>query len=167
VAQPDPSTLIPFANLRGANLRGAYLPFANLQGANLAGANLQGANLRGANLRGANLQGANLQGAHLPPFQIPQTGPLEVWKSCRGTLIKLLIPADAPRTASLVGRKCRAGYAVVLAGSGVSSHDPRVKYTPGATVQPVGDPYDPDPRIEWAPGIHFFLTREEAEASGF
>jgi hypothetical protein len=150
------------ANLRGANLRGAYLRGANLAGAYLAGANLARANLEGANLEGASLRGANLEGARLPAFQIPQEGSLIVWKASRGGLIKLLIPEDAPRTASLIGRKCRAAYAVVLEGEGVSRRNPSIMYKSGETVYP--DSYDPDPGVECTHGIHFFLTKEEAEA---
>jgi hypothetical protein len=136
---------------------------ADLRGANLCGADLCGASLRGAHLRGAHLRRANLRGANLPPYQITQEGTLTVWKKLsNGALAKLLIPEDAARTASLVGRKCRAERAVVLEGEGVSSRDGRTRYAPGLTVTP--DQYDPDPRVECSHGIHFFLTREEAEA---
>ena len=37
-----------------------------------------------------------------------------------------------------------------------------IDYSPGATVRP--DSYDDNPLVECAPGIHFFLTKEEAEA---
>ena len=160
------------ANLDGAYLTGAYLPGANLDGANLTrayltrayltGANLTGANLDGANLDGANLTGANLTGAKLPHYQIPQKGALIVYKKLSGeTVARLQVPAKARRTASLVGRKCRAEYVKVLEGEGYSRHDRRTHYSPGKTVRP--DSYDDDPRIECAPGIHFFLTRQEAE----
>ena len=105
---------------------------------------------------------AILTGAKLPHFQIPQQGTLTVWKklSC-GVVAKLLVPAKARRTASLVGRKCRAEWAKVLEGEGVSQHDGATRYAPGEIVRP--DRYDDDIRVECAPGIHFFLTREEAE----
>ena len=37
----------------------------------------------------------------------------------------------------------------------------RLLYKPGEIVRP--DKWDPNPLIECAPGIHFFITREEAE----
>ena len=154
-------------NLSGADLREANLREANLRGANLYGANLYGANLRGADLSGANLSGAdlreaNLYGADLPPFQIPQEGDLTVFKQVRdGSVIKLRIPGTARRTASLVGRKCRAEFAWVVEGSGVSKHNPEVLYIEDEIVRP--DSYCDDVRLECAPGIHFFLTRQEAE----
>ena len=168
------------ANLSGANLRGADLSGADLSNADLSGANLRGADLRVANLSGADLiranlsnadlsnadlRVANLRGARLPYFQIPQQGTLTVWKVASGKLIKLLIPAKAKRTASLVGRKCRAEYAKVLwieGGEPVgSSYDSRTVYAVGKMIKP--DSYDDDIRIECSNGIHFFLTKEEAE----
>ena len=156
------------ANLYGANLYGANLREADLRGANLYGANLYGADLRGANLYGANLYGANLRGANLSDakglaFQIPQEGEMIVWKRVSGGVCKLRIPPDAGRTASLVGRKCRAEWVEVLEApeNGAGLHDSRVIYRAGEVVHP--DKYDPDPRIECTHGIHFFLSREEAE----
>jgi hypothetical protein len=155
------------ANLSGAYLSGAYLSGANLSGADLSRANLYGAdlsraNLYGANLYGANLYGANLSGAYLPRFQIPQTGTLEVWKKlASGSIAKLQILADSPRTATPVGRKCRAKSVLVLEGEGASQHDPAFTYTPGAIL--TVENYSDDIRVECAPGIHFFLTEEEAE----
>jgi hypothetical protein len=158
------------ANLRDANLQGANFQRANLRGANLQGANLRGANLRGAYLWGADLQGANLRDARLPYFQIPD-GDLIVWKKGRnGEIIKLLIPKKAKRTASLVGRKCRAEYAKVLEitkdGKAMESakclnNDYDFIYEVGKRVTP--DKYDDDIRVECTSGIHFFQTRQEAE----
>jgi hypothetical protein len=125
-------------------------------------ANLHGANLHGANLHGANLHSAILSDASLPHFQIcPQEGDFIAWKKTRGGVIKLLIPAAAKRTSSLVGRKCRAEWVVVLEGSGGSTHCGETTYSVGATVRP--DKYDDDIRVECTNGIHFFMTREEAE----
>ena len=156
------------ADLGGANLRGADLRGANLGGADLRDADLGGANLRDANLRDANLRGA----ARLPGFQIPQEGELIVWKKLRyQVLAKLRIPADAARTATPLGRKCRAVFADVLlveneAGEsiseGMSLHDSDFRYRAGERVTPAS--YDPDFRQECLPGIHFFLTKEEAQA---
>ena len=161
------------ANLYGANLYRANLPEANLSKADLFGANLSGANLSGANLFGANLSGATLFDANLSEkqikllnFQIPQTGPLWVWKKLRGGVVRVCVPAEAKRTASIIGRKFRAEYVVMMDACGVtdlvSKHN-GIAYpsTPGSVIRP--DSYDPDPRIECSHGIHFFLTREEAE----
>ena len=158
------------ANLFGADLSRADLTGAYLIEANLSGADLTRAYLTRANLTRANLSGADLSGATLPPFQICD-GTLRAWKKgVDDCLIYLLIPAGAKRTASLVGRKCRAEYAVVKAiydgdGNSIDScygwYDEEFIYTVGATVKP--DEYDDDIRVECAQGIHFFQTKEEAE----
>jgi hypothetical protein len=166
------------ADLRDANLRGADLGDANLRDADLRDADLRGADLRGANLRDADLRGANLGDAdlgdatRLPGFQIPQEGELIVWKKLRNqVLAKLRIPADAARTATPVGRKCRAAFADVLlledasglvVAEGYSLHEGSFRYVAGERVTPAS--YDGDSREECLPGIHFFQTKEEARA---
>jgi hypothetical protein len=79
-----------------------------------------------------------------------------------GVICKLLIPAAAGRVGGVTGRKCRAEYAVVLEGEGTSLRDREFTYKVGATVTP--DKWNPDMVEECTHGIHFFLTREEAEA---
>jgi len=155
-----------YANLSGADLRGADLGYANL-----SDANLRGANLSGVNLRGADLGYANLGDAILPTYSIvPEEGDFIAFKKLRnGAIAKLRIPEDAKRVSSLVGRKCRASHAVVLSitdrngntvPSGESSHDRSFVYRIGETVNA---PLNDDIRIECASGIHFFMTRKEAE----
>jgi uncharacterized protein YjbI with pentapeptide repeats len=162
------------ANLSKANLSEADLTGANLYRANLREANLSEANLTGADLYGANLSGVNLTNATLPDFQIAQGVALIVFKRCNGIIVTLEIPVSAQRTSSLVGRKCRAEYAKVIAIDGAdvaySSHakiDMGIDfaYRVGETVQP--DSFNDDIRLECTNGIHFFRTREEAEVSGF
>ena len=163
------------ANLSGADLFGAYLFGADLSGADLFGANLSGADLFGANLFGANLSGANLSGADLSRAEnaelvIAQTrilpdGDLIGWKKCKdGVIVKLAIPAAARRSHAF-GRKCRAEFADVLEvidGSvGVSSHDKKTEYRVGCRV--ASDRFDENWQEECAGGIHFFITRVEAE----
>jgi hypothetical protein len=76
-------------------------------------------------------------------------------------LAKLRIPAEAKRVNAYGSRKCRASYVVVLSGNGPGIFNPDIQYTKGATIH--ADKYDPDPRIECSHGIHFFITKEEAE----
>ena len=152
------------ASLVGANLASASLVGADLASANLAGANLVGASLARANLAGANLVGASLAGAKnltLPHFQLPE-GDLIGWKALRGGIIcKLRIPPEAKRTASIIGRKCRAEFVEVLEGEGYDKHSGTIYYKPGETIRP--DSYDDNPLIECTHGIHFFATKAEAE----
>ena len=155
------------ANLRCANLQRADLRSANLEGAALRSANLVGANLRSANLVGANLEGADLQGANLPDFQIvPTEGSFIAYKKVSFGVIKIEIPADAKRTSTLVGRKCRASHVKVLEGSGFSctyTENP-IKYETGSTVY--ADSFNDDIRVECTNGIHFFMTEKEADEWG-
>ena len=151
--------IAPKANLRGANLQSA-----NLQGANLQGADLQSASLWGASLWGANLQGAT-ELAPLAAAQLTIAGQGELRgfkKLANGVICELRIPADAKRS-NATGRKCRAARAIVISGEGVSRHDQTFIYTPGLVVTP-REPFDDDRWNECGSGIHFFITREEAEA---
>lgn len=80
-------------------------------------------------------------------------------------LVRLPVPAD-PKRSNATGSLCRASKARVLdiinADIGISYHTPRFVYRKGETVE-VPD-FDEDRWHECSPGIHFFLTREEAEA---
>jgi hypothetical protein len=98
-------------------------------------------------------------------------GPIIGWKKARDRrIVKLRIPKGAQRSNS-TGRKCRADKAKVLAiynadGTGAaeafSTHDPNFRYVVGATIAPTL-PFDTDRWNECASGIHFFITRVEAE----
>jgi len=165
------------AYLQGADLRDADLRGASLQGADLRGASLLGAYLRGASLLGADLQGASLLGASLRDALgaetalarmqfIPETGSFEAWKKCRsGVIVKLLIPEDAQRSHG-ADRKARASKAIVLEVFGAQTGESggaygAVEYRKGETVTP--DKWDNDRWNVCSHGIHFFLTRIEAE----
>lgn len=161
------------ANLYAVDLYGAILQGADLRGANLYRANLQGANLRGANLQEADLREAELQGAYNIPFvpmACPDTGTFVAWKKANGCIVKLEIPADARRS-SATGRKCRCDKAKVieiqeLDGSSseltevASGYDRNFVYRVGEIAE---EPkYDENRWKECAPGIHFFINRQEA-----
>jgi len=133
---------------------------------------LRGAYLRGAYLGGANLEGANLEGAKDIPVVAIETsrilpeGDIIGYKKTREGIVKLLIPADAKRSHSF-GRKCRAEYAKVLElpngiTEATSSHDVFFKYRVGEIVRPEL-PFDENWLEECSTGIHFFITRGEAE----
>ena len=82
-------------------------------------------------------------------------------------LVKLLIPAHAKRSHSF-GRKCRADEAKVLeiiGGNGIEAYsdwDSQFIYRVGETIVP-REPFDEDFTQECGSGIHFFITRLEAE----
>ena len=179
------------ANLREANLSGADLWDANLSRADLRKADLSKANLRWANLRWADLRGADLRGADLictnlseadlreadlrgtngiPAICCPEEGSFIGFKKACDYIVKLLILDDAKRS-SATSRKCRCSKAKVLSiteldGSETdvtevnSNYDSSFVYRIGETVE-VPD-FDDDRWNECAPGIHFFITRQEA-----
>ena len=166
------------ADLSGADLRGADLRFANLSVANLSGANLSGVNLLGVILYKANLRGADLSGANLSivknlncPITCPEEGSFIGFKKVREDyIVKLEIPEDALRC-SATGRKCRCSKAKVLSITNIdgteanatevfSKHDPSFVYRIGEIVSV--DNFEPNRWKECAPGIHFFITRQEA-----
>ena len=151
---------------------------ANLSGANLYGADLSRANLYGANLYGANLYGANLYGAkNVPyiPYACPDFGIFIGWKKARNpkngeaVIVQLEIPEDA-RRCSATGRKCRCDKAKVLSIKSVdsntdfeeaqSTYAEEFVYKVGQIV--TASDFDEDRWKECAPGIHFFINRQEA-----
>jgi len=128
------------------------------------------ANLAYANLVGAYLADANLADAKNADFAIAQTrilpeGDLIGWKKCaQGVIVKLRIPEAAKRSHAF-GRKCRAEYADVIevigGDVGISKHDANTEYRVGQRVIP--DRFDDNWQKECSSGIHFFITRLEAE----
>ncbi len=166
------------ADLREADLRGADLREADLSGADLREADLREADLSEADLSGADLREADLSGADLKdaknmylPLACPEEGEFIGFKKARGYIIKLRITDDAKRC-SATSRKCRCSKAVVLSitnidgsDSGVtevaSSYDSKFIYKVGETVE-VKD-FCEDRWEECSAGIHFFITRKEAE----
>ena len=175
------------ADLRSADLRSADLHSADLRDADLRGADLRGADLYGADLRSANLCDANLRSADLSdakntdkivwnahtafyPLQCPETGSFIGYKKAADKIVMLEICADAKRS-SATSRKCRCSKAKVLSitnldgsESGLtevrSYYSKEFVYCVGETVE-VPD-FDENRWNECAPGIHFFVTREEA-----
>ena len=162
------------ANLTGANLTGANLTGANLTEADLYGANLTRADLYGANLTEANLTGANYLNKATNvnyPIACPEKGSFTAFKKVRGEyIVELEIPADALRS-SASSRKCRCSCAKVISITNIdgtpanvdvvySKRDPDFAYSVNSIVKV--DNFDTNRWNECAPGIHFFITRQEA-----
>lgn len=164
------------ANLRRADLSRADLSYADLRGADLRGANLSRAILSGANLSCANLREANLrevkysENTAFYAMQCPETGEFIGYKKAGDYIVTLKITADAKRS-SATSRKCRCSEALVLGITNIdgtpadisevaSSRDINFVYQTGEIVKV--DDFDDDRWRECAPGIHFFITREEA-----
>ena len=179
---------LSWAKLLRTNLSGANLSEANLTGADLSEANLFGANLSKANLSGANLSEANLSGANLSkalnidtlswdsntafyPLQCPETGTYTAYKKANNLIVELEIPYDALRS-SATSRKCRASKARVISITDLAGHpagdrvlsdyaySPKIEYIVGQTIEIPN--FDTNRWHECAPGIHHYITREEA-----
>jgi uncharacterized protein YjbI with pentapeptide repeats len=157
-------------NLSGADLSGVNLFRADLSRADLSQANLSGADLSRVTLSGANLSCANLSNAKNREWAEAQTsilpeGNIVGWKQCKnGVIVKLLVTQKVRRS-NATGRKCRAESAKVLrvfgATEGISIHDGKTVYRKGETV--TCDRWNENRFVECGGGIHFYLTRIEAE----
>ena len=167
-------------NLTGADLSGADLAFANLRYANLSGADLSGADLYNANLSGANLSGADLINSELEYTNLTDTilddkeqcrkgivltEPMTVYKKAyEDKIITLEIPVGA-KVFSINNSKRRTNKANVIDMQGEtelrSYYDTNFKYHVGDEIDIID--FNENYNVECGAGIHFFLTREEAE----
>lgn len=169
------------ANISNADLSNTTLSNTNLWYAILSNADLRYADLSNANIRYADLRYADLRNAKNIPFipmACPDTGSFIGWKKAlsdlvpnRKVIVKLAIPKDAKRS-STTNRKCRCDKAKVLEiqhldkndncdiTEAYADYDDDFKYTVGETVSV--ENFEDDRHIECAPGIHFFINREEA-----
>ena len=117
----------------------------------------------------ADLRGADLCGANLPSYKIcPEKGSFRAFKALSGGLvIEIEVFSSAKRTNSLTGRKCRASKIKCITGPSKRNKclgwrtEAGVYYYKGAIVE--ADSFDDDIRLECTNGIHFFMTKEEAE----
>ena len=170
LAEAVKSALAAKANLRSADLSSADLSSANLSSADLRSADLRSANLSSANLRSANLRSAKNSELAIAMTRILPEGDLIGWKKgADGAIVKLLVPTEAKRS-SAFGRKCRAEFVRVLEifRDGKPSDQETFGHYDNATKYNVGketrcDKWCDDFTQECAGGIHFFITRLEAE----
>jgi uncharacterized protein YjbI with pentapeptide repeats len=159
-------------NLCCTNLHDTYFRNANFENANLMGANMHGAIMAGANLNNVIVNQETL----FYNLSCPEKGSFVAYKSakdydgmCKHVIVELLVPEDAKRS-SATTRKCRCDKAQVLSITSLdgkqhydtarSIRDSSLLYNVGETV--TVDNFDDDRWNECAPGIHFFLTRDEA-----
>ena len=172
-------------NLRYADLRGANLSDTNLMDADLGNADLRRVDLRDTDLRCANLIGVDLREASLNNADLsgvitnmytvgynlacPAEGSFIGYKKTSEYIVKLLIPEDAKRS-SATTMKCRCDKAKVLEIKDIdtgekieeieSNFDSEFIYKVGEIVSV--DNFDDDRWNECAPGIHFFMNKENA-----
>ena len=169
------------ANLYGAKLCGADLRDTNLHCANISYANLHGAflvctNLHDASLGWVNLHDSNLHGATLYYTDIQHTDGNQFrkgkilsesiigYKKCKDDIIVTL---EIPRGAivfSINGSKCRTNKAKVISIDGADraySSRQYMSYYIGDEINIYN--FNCEYNIECAEGVHFFMTKEEAE----
>ena len=178
------------ANLTDADLTNVDLTCANLEGTNLTDADLRNANLKYTNLRCTDLTSANLENVDLWNANLinsklvgiktnintmgynlacPERGSFIGYKKADGCIIKLLILEDAKRS-SATTFKCRCDKAKVLdiedinTGKKIektkSDYDPEFIYRVGEII--TAEDFDDNRWNECAPGIHFFMNKENA-----
>ena len=163
------------ADLTCANLRCANLTHANLYCVDLTYANLRRADLTRADLAGADLTDADLTNADLTDTILDEneqcrkgivlTEPMTGYKKASGgKIITLEIPVGA-KVFSINNNKRRANKAKVIDMQGEtelsSCYDNKFKYHVGDEIDIID--FDDNYNVECSTGIHFFLTREEAE----
>lgn len=176
---------LSLANMRGANMRGAKMIGVAMIGADMSeadmsgakmiqvdmrGANLTGTKMRGVDAIGVDMRGVNMRGA-VCPMCCPEKGEFTGFKKVPGNYIVELRITETAKRSSAITRKCRCSEAVVMSITTLegketekitvfSTYDPGFSYTVGETVSV--DNFDENRWNECAPGIHFFITREEA-----
>lgn len=172
------NSIIYKSDLTNATLYGAEATSCNFIENNLNNTNLSKSNLYRSvfinnNLTNTNFTNSELQYTTLPPEAIAnetlanrsivgEDDLIGYKKLHNSEICKLLIPKEAKRFGGYLSRKCRAEYAVVIEGSGESGYwEKGLNYKKGEIVKPHF--FDPNPFKECSGGIHFFLTREEAE----
>ena len=168
------------ANLMSANLWNANLRYSDLRRVDLRNTNLMSADLRSADLRSADLRYANLKDANLRYVKTnintigynlacPDKGSFIGYKKANDCIIELLILEDSKRSSATTA-KCRCDKVKVLdienidTGEKVeevkSSYDKNFIYRVGEIIKV--DDFDDDRWNECAPGIHFFMNKENA-----
>jgi hypothetical protein len=188
-------SLIVDCDFSSAKLTAADFSNAKVHGSDFSGARLRYASCLGTEFEWCNFREADFTNAHLSTAKFerycsfsstttgywpvcPSTGSFTAYKKAysewgESLIVTLLIPAGARRS-SATTRKCRADKAVVLDIRGlrtneqhkiaVSHFDHKFEYKLGEVVSVPN--FNPDRWEECAEGIHFFITREEAEIYG-
>lgn len=155
------------ANLQTANFTSAHIEECFFEHANLCNARFTSAHIsKGTSFDSANLHGCEFDGEEKNRLGRILDRPITGYKkSGEGDIVTLEIPAGAI-VFSINNRKCRTNRAKVIDTEGKpelsSIFDKRFKYHVGDEIVPMGE-FDLMYNIECTSGIHFFLTREEAE----
>lgn len=159
--------------LRGANFKNAKMVTASFRYCDMRECNIEGANLYGAVLEYAKLDGiVSDEDTQWFRLHCPESGAFLAYKKCvNDRMVQLLVPADAKRTSATLP-SCRCNKAKVLTiksfdfqenfDEAWSLVDENFIYKKGEWVE-VKD-FNEDRWQDSTTGIHFWLTRAEAEA---
>lgn len=174
------------ALLDGSSLAHSLLSRGSLRAASLRGVDLEGANLRWVDFTDAHAEGANFFTAVMEytvndgividdatkwyRMHCPESGAFVAYKKCFDMrLVQLLVPADARRVSptSPWGRCDKAKVLSIWSFDGRERYDEATSLQTDDFVYPLGqwvtEPrFNPDRWLESAPGIHFWMTRQEA-----
>lgn len=181
------SSSIHNCRFNNANLEGADFSYCKIWTADFTEANLKGADLSytwlvgdilayGVNLTGANVGDVIFRTTVHTDIKIqyqlacPESGSFVGYKvASHNRLVTLEIPAHAKRS-SAFSKKCRCSEAKVLSIVSIDSgeefdvaysiYDWNFEYKVGEVVKV--DDFDENRWRECAPGIHFFMTKEDA-----
>jgi hypothetical protein len=164
------------AGFTGADFRWADFRWADFSRVDFRWADFGGVDFRWVDFGEANFREADFGEANFGEAQWDYTtvgihpaaeGSLVGWGKKQGVIVKMIIPENAKRSCATT-RKHRAEYAYVLGVYNderqvtVDNRWGRTTYTPGQIVY--CHKWEEDRWIECAGGIHFFLSRKEAEA---
>ena len=153
------------ADFRCVDFRDAHFYGSSFHSSNFRGADFYDSSFRGADFSDADFNGADFYGTALC-MQCPSEGSFIGWKKVNGALIKLQITPNAKRS-SATTHKCRCSEALVLEIDGgamqqiTSNSYAPITYKVGELVHP--DSFDDDRWNECSHGIHFFISRHNAE----
>lgn len=159
--------------MHGADFRCANMTTGSFRYCDMGECNIQGANLFGAVLEFADLEGI-ISDENTQWFRLhcPEKGAFLAYKKCvNNRMVQLLVPEDAKRTSATLP-SCRCSKAKVLT---IKSFDFKENFDEAWSLVDENFVYKKGQWVEvrdfnenrWqdsTTGIHFWLTREEAEA---
>lgn len=167
------NALFDGCSMRKANFRNAKMVTASFRYCDMRECNIEGANLYGAVLEFAKLDGiVSDEGTQWFRLHCPEKGAFLAYKKCvNDRMVQLLVPADAKRTSATLP-SCRCNKAKVLTiksfdfkenfDEAWSLVDENFVYRRGEWVEVKN--FNEDRWQDSTTGIHFWLTRAEAEA---
>ncbi len=157
------------ADFRYTDFRYADFSYADFSSADFRYTDFRSANFRYTDFRSANFRYADFENSLFNYRILSEEGKIIGWKKAKDSIVKLEIDCKTA-VGGMVGRKCRCMKAKVLEikdfeGNKLeeanSNYDSSFIYKVGKTVK-VED-WNKKPYLECEKGIHFFITKQEAE----